>query len=48
MKDGPDTTRALFAELKIKASCVNLPVAFARDEAAFQADLKKLDDAAKF
>jgi sugar phosphate isomerase/epimerase len=48
MKDGPDATRALFTELKIKASCVSLPVAFSRDEAAFQAGLKTLDDAAKF
>jgi sugar phosphate isomerase/epimerase len=48
MKEGLDATRALFGELNIKPSNVNLPVTFSRDEAAFQASLKKLDEAAVF
>ncbi|HYL74150.1 MAG TPA: sugar phosphate isomerase/epimerase family protein [Bryobacteraceae bacterium] len=48
MKQGVDATRALFAELKIKPSNVNLPVTFGRDEEAFQTSLKQLPDAASF
>jgi len=48
MKEGVDATRSLFSELKIKPSNVNLPVTFSRDEPAFQASLKKLDEAAAF
>jgi len=48
MKEGPDATRALFGELKIKPSNVNLPVTFSRDEESFQASIKKLDEAAAF
>jgi sugar phosphate isomerase/epimerase len=48
MKEGLDATRALFDELKIKASNAGLPVPFSRDEEAFQTGLKKLDEAAQF
>ncbi len=48
MKEGLDATRALFAEIKIKASNTNLPVAFSGAEDAFQTGMKKLDDAAQF
>src|SRR5437588_6604147 len=48
MKEGLEATRALFGELKIKPSNVNLPVIFSRDELAFQTSLKKLDEAAAF
>jgi sugar phosphate isomerase/epimerase len=48
MKEGVDATRALFAELKIKPSNVNLPVTFAKDEEAFLTSLKKLPEAAAF
>jgi sugar phosphate isomerase/epimerase len=47
-KEGLDATRALFAELKIKASNTGLPVTFARDEATFQQGLKGLNEAAAF
>ena len=48
MSEGLDSTRALFAELKIKAASVDLPVRFRGDEASFQADLKKLPESAQF
>ena len=48
MKEGLEATRALFGELKIKPSNVNLPVIFSRDELAFQTSLKKLDEGAAF
>lgn len=47
-KEGLEATRALFAEIKIRASNTNLPVPFSRDEEAFQAGIKKLDEAAAF
>ena len=47
-KEGLTETRNLFAELRIKASNTNLPVAFARDDQTFQPDLAGLDEAAKF
>jgi sugar phosphate isomerase/epimerase len=47
-KEGLEATRALFAEIKIRASNTNLPVPFARDDEAFQAGIKKLDEAAAF
>jgi sugar phosphate isomerase/epimerase len=47
-KEGPEATRALFAEIKIRASNTNLPVPFSRDEDAFQTGIKKLDEAAAF
>src|SRR5438552_10179065 len=47
-KEGLEATRALFDELKIKASNAGLPVPFSRDEDGFQAGLQKLDEAAQF
>jgi sugar phosphate isomerase/epimerase len=48
MNQGLDATRAVFGELKIKPSNVNVPVTFNKDEDKFQSDLKKLDEAAAF
>jgi len=48
MKEGPDATRALFAELRIRPGIVSLPVGFGRDEETFQTGMKQLDEAAKF
>jgi len=47
-KAGVDSTRALFAELKIKASNAGLPVTFNRDQETFERGLADLDDAARF
>src|SRR5437016_1200650 len=47
-KEGLEATRALFDELKIKASNTGLPVPFSRDEDGFQTGLKTLDEAARF
>jgi sugar phosphate isomerase/epimerase len=48
MKEGLDATRALFAEIKIKASNTHLPMPYSGTEEAFQAGMKKLDEAAQF
>lgn len=48
MKEGLDATRALFGEIKIKPSNVNVPVTFSRDETEFQTSLKKLNEAVAF
>jgi sugar phosphate isomerase/epimerase len=48
MKEGLTATREMFAELKIKPGITSLPAPFSRDEEAFQAGLKQLDEAAKF
>lgn len=48
MKEGLDATRALFAEIKIKASNANLPVNFAGTEDVFKTGMAGLDDAARF
>lgn len=47
---GIDATRALFAELQLRPTIVNLPMTqpFGGDTAAFAAKLADLDDAAKF
>lgn len=47
-KAGVDSTRTLFAELKIKASNANLPLNYSRDQESFERGLADLDDAAKF
>lgn len=47
-REGPEATRALFAEIKIRPSNAGLPVVFSRDEEAFQTGIKKLDEAAAF
>lgn len=48
MKEGLDATRALFAEINIKASNANLPVNFAGTEEIFKSGMARLDDAARF
>jgi sugar phosphate isomerase/epimerase len=48
MKEGVDSTRALLAELKIKASNCDIPVNLRGNEAAFQASLKRTEEAAQF
>jgi len=48
IKDGPDATRKLFSELRIKASNAGLPVAYTRDEETYRRGLAGLDEAAKF
>jgi len=47
-RQGLEATRALFAELKIKASNASLGVNYTHDEDAFQAGLKGLAPAAEF
>ncbi len=48
MKEGLPSTKALFAEIKIKASNAGLPVTYARDEEAFKRGLAGLDEAMQF
>jgi sugar phosphate isomerase/epimerase len=48
MADGPESTRRLLRNLKLKAAFVNLPVDFRKDDAAFAASLPKLKPAAEF
>lgn len=48
MSEGVDSTRALLKELKLKLSAFDFPVEFRKDDAAFQADLKKLEPVAQF
>jgi sugar phosphate isomerase/epimerase len=48
MREGVDSTRALFREIGIKASNTNLPVAIGGADDAFQGGMKKLDEAARF
>ncbi len=48
MEEGLDKSRQLLNELKLKPAVSGLPVEFRKDEAAFQADLQKLDAAARF
>jgi len=48
MKEGLDSTRALFSELRIKASNASLPVPYSRDEEAFRSGMTGLEEAAKF
>jgi sugar phosphate isomerase/epimerase len=48
MSEGVDSTRALFKELKLKPSAVDFPVEFRKDDATFQAGLKKLAPVAQF
>jgi len=47
-KEGPDATRALFSELRIRASNAGLPVTFSRDEETFRQGLAGLEEAARF
>jgi sugar phosphate isomerase/epimerase len=48
MQAGAQATRDLLRELKIKPAALDFPVEFRKDDAAFQAGLSKLNDAAVF
>jgi sugar phosphate isomerase/epimerase len=48
MADGPEKTKRLLSSLKLRPAFVNLPVEFRKDDAAFQATLPKLEEAAPF
>ena len=48
MSEGVDSTRALFKELRLRPSAIDFPVEFRKDDAAFQAGLKKLAPVAQF
>jgi sugar phosphate isomerase/epimerase len=48
MQAGAQATRDLLTELKIKPAALDFPVEFRKDDAAFQAGLSKLNDAAVF
>lgn len=48
MNQGVDSTRALFAELKLHPAVTDFPVEFRKDDATFQASLQKLPAAAQF
>lgn len=48
MESGLPATRALLQELSLKPAVVNLPVEYRKDDAAFRADLNKLDPAVQF
>ena len=48
MQDGAAETRALLEHLRLKPSSAGLPVEFRKDDATFEADLKKLGQAARF
>jgi sugar phosphate isomerase/epimerase len=48
MAEGVDSTRALLKELKLHLSAFDFPVEFRKDDAAFEADLKKLEPVAQF
>ena len=48
MKEGTGPTNTLFAEAKIRPGVSNLPVPYTGEEAAFQAGMKRLADAAPF
>ena len=48
MAAGAPATQELLAKLKLKPAVVNLPVEFRKDDAAFRADLAKLEPAVQF
>lgn len=48
MKEGPEATRALLAELKLRVAFCNLPVTATRDEDTFRKGMEGLEEAAKF
>jgi len=47
-KEGPDTSKALLAELKLKISFTNLPVNATRDDDTFQKGMETLEDQVRF
>lgn len=48
MPSGANATRALLGNLNLKPAVANLPVEFRKDDAAFRADLAKLEEAVQF
>src|SRR6266481_4053821 len=48
MEYGAPATRTLLEKLSLKPAVVNLPVEYRKDEAAFRADLAKLEPAVQF
>jgi sugar phosphate isomerase/epimerase len=48
MKDGAEATKALLAETRLQPAAAGLPVPITRDEAAFQAGLKALEEPVAF
>jgi sugar phosphate isomerase/epimerase len=48
MKEGPEATRALLAELKLRVAYTGLPVAATRDDVTFKNGMPGLEAAAKF
>lgn len=48
MKEGLAATKSLLDHLQLKPAVVGLPVEFRKDDAAFEADLAKLGEAAQF
>ena len=48
MEVGADETKSLLSNLKLKPAVVGLPVEYRKEDADFQRDLPKLDEAAKF
>ena len=48
MKQGYDSNRKLFQELKIRPAITDFPVEFRKDDAAFRATLPKLEEAGPF
>jgi sugar phosphate isomerase/epimerase len=48
MKEGPEATRQLFAETKLRVGFAGLPVTATRDDAAFKSGMTGLEAAAKF
>jgi sugar phosphate isomerase/epimerase len=48
MRAGVRATNQLLRELRIKPAILNFPVEFRKDDAAFQASLSNLDEAARF
>src|SRR6478672_10325962 len=48
MKEGAASTRALLDQLHIRPAVLGFPVEYRKDDATFQHDLEKLDDAGAF
>ncbi|MEX2260792.1 MAG: sugar phosphate isomerase/epimerase family protein [Bryobacteraceae bacterium] len=48
LAQGLEATRALLRELNLKPAVCGLPVEFRKDEATFQGDMAKLEDAVRF
>jgi sugar phosphate isomerase/epimerase len=48
MESGVDATRSLLSGLKLKPAIVGLPVEYKKEQADFDRDMQKLDEAARF